>query len=354
MNRVKDIARFGQQVWLDSLSRQLIASGRLRRLIDEDGIAGVTSNPAIFEHALTHDASYRDALAALPAGEPEVRFEAVAIPDIQAACDIFRPLYDTSGGEAGFVSFEVSPRLAHDADGTIAAARRLWAAIGRPNAMIKIPATGAGLVAIEESIAAGINVNVTLMFSHRHVRDVFEAYCLGLQRRSAAGLPIDRIRSVASVFVSRWDTLLDPLLATRAPELAGKVAISLARRAYQFWKHRFGPGSSFAALAARGAQPQRLLWASTGVKNPAYRDTLYVESLIGPHTVDTVPESTLEAFRDHGEASSQLEQGVEDASAVIDHLARIGIDLEAHADALQEEGLASFAKAFSALLERAA
>ncbi|MGC3963686.1 MAG: transaldolase [Rhodocyclaceae bacterium] len=354
MNRVKEIARLGQQVWLDSLSRQLIASGRLQQFIDEDGIAGVTSNPAIFEQALSHDPSYRDTLAALPPGQPEARFEAVAIPDIQAACDLFRPSHDASGGNVGFVSFEVSPRLAHDAEGTIAAAKRLWGAIDRPNAMIKIPATGAGLVAIEESTAAGINVNVTLMFSHRHVRDVFEAYCLGLEKRSAAGLPIDRIRSVASVFVSRWDTRLDPLLASRAPELTGKVAIALARRAYQFWKHRFGAGSTFAALAAQGAQPQQLLWASTGVKNPAYRDTLYVESLIGPHTVNTVPELTLDAFRDHGEAASRLEQGVEDASAVIDHLARVGIDLEAHADVLQEEGLASFAKAFAALLERAA
>ncbi|MFT4171678.1 MAG: transaldolase [Rhodocyclaceae bacterium] len=350
MNRVKQIGRHGQQVWLDSLSRQLIESGRLQQLIDEDGIAGVTSNPAIFEQALAKDPSYRDALAALAAGDAEQRFEAVALPDIQAACDVLRPVFDASGGAAGFVSFEVSPRLAHDAEGTFEAARRLWAAIDRPNAMIKIPATAEGLVAIEQSIAAGINVNVTLMFSHRHIRDVFEAYALGLTRRAAAGQPIDHVRSVASVFVSRWDARLDPILAERAPELVGKVAIASARRGYQFWKTRFGAGSSFAALAAKGGHPPLLLWASTGVKNPAYRDTLYVESLIGPDTVDTVPEATLNAFRDHGEAAATLENDLEEATAVLDHLARLDIDLERHADVLQQEGLASFSKAFAELM----
>jgi transaldolase len=354
MNRVKQIGRHGQQVWLDSLSRQLVESGRLRQLIDEDGIAGVTSNPAIFEQALAKDPSYAAALAALAPGEAEGRFEALALPDIQAACDVLRPVFDASHGEAGYVSFEVSPRLAHDADGTFEAARRLWAAIDRPNAMIKIPATAEGLVAIAHSIAAGINVNVTLMFSHRHIRDVFEAYAQGLARRAAAGQPIAHVRSVASVFVSRWDTRLDPILAEQAPQLAGKVAIASARRGYQFWKTRFGAGSSFADLAAQGGHAPLLLWASTGVKNPDYRDTLYVESLIGPHTVNTVPEATLSAFRDHGEAAATLENDLEDATAVLDQVARLGIDLEQHADALQQEGLASFAKAFAELMRRVA
>lgn len=350
MSRIKAVAALGQQIWLDSISRQFIESGALVRLIEEDGIAGVTSNPAIFQQALARDPAYAAARAALPASlsDPEARFEALALPDIRAACDAFLPQFDRSGGRTGFVSFEVSPALAHDADGTVAAAKRLWAAIDRPNAMIKIPATAEGLVAIRQAIAAGINVNVTLMFSPAHVEAVARAHAAGLADRLAAGQDVRGLRSVASVFISRVDSALDPKLPE---DLKGRVAIAAAQVAYDNWRAHWGPqGDRFATLAAAGATPQWLLWASTGVKNPDYRDVMYVETLIGPETVNTVPEATLNAFRDHGEAAPLLAADPAGARAVLRRLAAVGVDLDAVGETLQQEGLVLFEKAFEALL----
>ncbi|WP_417070373.1 transaldolase [Niveibacterium terrae] len=351
MSRIKAVGELGQQIWFDSISHQLIASGELARLIAEDGVAGVTSNPAIFQQAFSRDPSYAQAKALLPADltDPEKRFEALAIPDIQAACDAFAELYRTSGGNKGFVSFEVSPSLSHDAVGTLAAAKRLWAAIDRPNAMIKIPATREGLFAIRQATAAGINVNVTLMFSPAHVDAVARAHADGLLDRVAAGLPVAAIRSVASVFISRLDSKLDPQL----PEpLQGRIAVAAAQLAYDEWKKHWGPeGDRFAPLAAKGACPQWLLWASTGTKNPLYRDVLYVEQLIGPDTVNTVPEATLAAFRDHGEAHPTLSANPTGARAALDQAKKLGIDLDAVGEVLQQEGLVQFEQAFAKLLE---
>lgn len=351
MSRIKAVDALGQQVWFDSISRRLIESGELARLVSEDGVSGVTSNPAIFQQALARDPAYIAAKAALPAGltDPEARFEALAIPDIQAACDALAPLYDASRGDKGFVSFEVSPRLSHDAPGTVAAAKRLWAKIDRPNAMIKIPATEAGIKAIRAAIAAGINVNVTLMFSPAHVEAVAHAYLEGLRERVRAGLPVRQIRSVASVFISRVDSKLDPKLPAH---LQGKVAIASARAAYAEWQARWSAtGSEFADLANAGASPQWLLWASTGTKNPAYRDVVYVETLIGAHTVNTIPEATLNAFRDHGEAAATLASDAAGTKAVLAEVAALGIDVDAAGIELQAEGLALFDKAFDSLLE---
>lgn len=351
MSRLKAIDALGQQVWFDSISRQLISSGDLARLIDSDGVSGVTSNPAIFQQALSKDPAYVAAKAALPASltDPEARFEALAIPDIQAACDAFLPLHEASKGNKGFVSFEVSPSLSRDAEGTFAAAQRLWRLIARPNAMIKIPATPEGLIAIRNSIAAGINVNVTLMFSPRHVEAVAQAHADGLADRVAAGLPVDAIRSVASVFISRVDSKIDPLVPDA---LKGKLAIAAARVAYAEWVAHWGPhGDRFAALASAGAHPQWLLWASTGTKNPAYRDVLYVEALIGEQTVNTIPEATLNAFRDHGEAAATLALDLAGARAALTALADLGIDLNVVGEHLQNEGLLQFEQAFEKLLD---
>lgn len=351
MSRLRRIADFGQQIWLDKLSRQLLRSGRLQRWIEEDAIAGVTSNPAIFHQAIAEDPLYQDDLARLRTREPnpERRFEALVLPDIREACDLLRPLYDASRGDKGYVSFEVSPRLAQDAAGTLAAAERLWAAIDRPNAMIKIPATRACLPAIRDAIAAGLNINVTLMFSPRHLDDVFTAYRDGLAARHAAGQPVDHIRAVASFFLSRVDTLIDDQLPKAAAHLRGRIAVASAKAAYARWQEVFG-GEDFAALRAAGAHPQRCLWASTGTKNPAYSDVLYVEELIGPDTVNTVPDATLAAFADHGEAAETLTTGLDQARDQLAALAALGIDLDAQGERLQQEGLAAFDRAFSELL----
>ncbi|MDC8802352.1 transaldolase [Halomonas pacifica] len=355
MSRLSRIADFGQQVWLDQLSRQWLRGGRLRRLIEEDAVAGVTSNPAIFQQALAEDPLYREDLARLRAAEPdpERRFEALVLPDIREACDLLRPRYDESRGEAGYVSFEVSPRLAQDADATLAEARRLWAAIDRPNAMIKIPATRACLPAIRDAVAAGININVTLIFSPRQLDAVFAAFRDGLAARHAAGLPVAGLRGVASVFLSRVDARLDPRLAEAAPELRGSIAIASARAGYARWQAVFG-GDDFAALRAAGARPPSCLWASTGTKDPAYSDVRYVEELIGPDTVNTVPAATLEAFADHGEAAETLTRDLATARRRLAELAELGIDLDAEGEVLQEAGLAAFDRAFDALLERVA
>lgn len=342
MSRIKAIAPLGQQIWLDNLSRHLLDSGELARWIADDAIAGVTSNPAIFYNAIKSDPAYQAAVADLKATAlgPEQRFETLVLPDIQRACDLFRPLYDATQGDAGFVSFEVSPSLADDAVGTLAAARRLWAEIGRPNAMIKIPATTAGLTAIADAIAEGINVNVTLIFSSSQLADVQAAHRAGIERRHAADQPVDRISSVASVFISRLDSLLDPKLPA---ELQGKTAIAFARREYAL--------AQAAEPLPGNARPQKLLWASTSTKNPANRDVIYVEQLIGPGTVNTVPDPTLAAFRDHGEAAATLGADPDGTEAQLAALAALGIDLDVAGQELLDAGLKQFADAFAKLLE---
>jgi transaldolase len=347
-SRLKAVAALGQQIWLDNLSRDLIGSGRLARWIADDGIQGLTSNPSIFYNAIRSDAAYQAALPALRASHasPEARFEALVLPDVQAACDLFAPLYAGSDGHAGFVSFEVAPRLAHDSAGTVAEARRLWAAIGRPNAMIKIPATDAGIAAIEETIYAGINVNVTLIFSATQLAAVRAAHRRGLARRLEAALSVQRIASVASVFISRVDAAVDALLPPAAAALRGKAAIAAARLAY----HECRKDSGFAIFSAFGATPQWLLWASTGVKDPAMRDVTYVEELIGAATVNTVPDATLAAFCDHGQARLSLEDDVEGARAVLAQLGRHGIALDTIGNDLLRAGLTQFEQAHANLL----
>lgn len=348
MNQLQAVRTFGQQIWLDNLSRGLIESGELANWL-ADGIAGVTSNPAIFHKAIAHDPSYRQALLEIRdrITDPEARYEALVLPDIQASCDLLAPLYEDSRGEAGYVSLEVSPALAHDALGTIAAARRLWAAIARPNAMIKVPATPAGIEALSTLIAEGINVNITLLFSLSQLEATWDAYIAGLNARVEADLPVHSIRAVASFFLSRIDHAIDAQL----PEaLQGKTAIALARQAYRRYQARFH-GAEFAPFKSLGAWPHILLWASTGTKNPAYSDVLYVESLMGAETVNTVPDATLLAFRDHGQAAERLcaEDG-EHTDAQLAGVAAAGIDLEALGAKLLQDGLKSFDEAFAALL----
>ncbi|HSG24139.1 MAG TPA: transaldolase [Azonexus sp.] len=342
MSRIKAIASLGQQIWLDNLSRQLLDSGELARWIAEDAIAGVTSNPAIFYNAIRSDAGYQAEIARMKnaAVDAEKRFEMLVLPDIQRACDLFAALHESSAGTAGFVSFEVSPSLADDTAGTLIAARRLWLEIDRPNAMIKIPATNAGLSAVTGAIAEGINVNVTLIFGPAQLAAVQAAYRAGIERRFAAGQPVDRIASVASVFISRLDSLLDARLPAH---LQGKTAIAFARDEYARW------GQSPALPG--GAHQQMLLWASTSTKNPAYRDVIYVEELIGAGTVNTVPDATLAAFRDHGEAAETLSHAPEAARQQLAALAELGIDLDAVGDELLAAGLKQFAEAFAKLLE---
>ena len=314
MNRLRELAEKGQSVWLDFLSRDIIANGELRRLIEEDGLAGITSNPSIFEQAIGGSNSYDADIARLLAKENlsvGAIYERLATTDIADAADMLRPLYDKSEGRHGFVSLEVSPYLAMDTAGTIDEARRLWSELHRENVFIKVPATKPGIPAIRTLLAEGINVNITLLFSQRVYEDVVEAFIGALEERVAASQPVNRIASVASFFVSRIDTAVDKLLdqavgrTTDATERAtlealhGKVAIANAKMAYQRWQQRFS-GARWERLRKLGARPQRLLWASTGTKNAAYSDVLYVEDLIGPETVNTMPAKTMDAFRDHG------------------------------------------------------
>jgi transaldolase len=356
MNPLFQLHALGQRVWLDNLSRTLLREGGLKRLIDDDGLAGVTSNPTIFYKAMSESPYYRDDLAALQRDarlSAEERYERLAVPDIQAACDLLRPLYDTTRGEDGYVSLEVSPALAHDTAGTIAAAKRLRAMVSRSNVLMKVPATPAGIAAIEELIGQGISVNVTLMFSLVHVREVAQAYIRGIERWTGNGGDAQRVKSVASLFLSRVDTLVDKKLDTSAGNavagLRGKAGVALAKLAYREYKNTFR-GERFTKHAARGARPQCMLWASTGTKNPAYSDLLYVEALIGPETINTLPDATLAAFRDHGRAAPTLEQDIEAAQEHFDALARVGIEMRQIGETLQAEGVKLFAQSFDDLL----
>ena len=363
MGRLNDLAAKGQAVWLDFVDRKFLAEGGLQKLVDEDGLTGVTSNPSIFEKAMGHGTAYDAALADYDRTHPGApamdRYEHLAIQDIQAAADTLRPVYDRLGGKDGYVSLEVSPYLANDTDGTIAEAAKLWGLVDRPNLMIKIPGTPAGTPAIAATIDAGINVNVTLLFSIEAYKAVALAFVAGLEDRVSRGEPIDNIASVASFFVSRIDTKVDDAIDARIKSgdaeaealkaIRGKVAIANAKLAYA-WYEEFIASDRWQALAAKGAMPQRLLWASTGTKNPDYSDVLYLDTLIGRDTVNTVPPKTLDAFRDHGTAAETLTQDLDGARHVLAEAERLGLDLQGVTETLVEEGVASFSKAFDDLL----
>jgi len=352
-NKVKQIHSFGQSIWLDFIDRAIISSGKLKSLIDVDGVRGVTSNPAIFEKAITSSSDYDNDIRTLAEGDKtnEEIFFGLAVTDIQNATKLFEDVYDESKGEDGYVSLEVSPFLALDAEGTAKQAEELWKKVARKNVMIKIPGTKPGLQAIRESIGKGININVTLLFGLPRYEEVTEAYISGLEDHLAAGHKIGHISSVASFFLSRIDVLVDPLLDEKGlGDLKGEVAIASAKKAYEIYKRVFS-GPRWEKLAAQGAQPQRLLWASTSSKNPAFKDTKYVEALIGADTVDTVPLETIEAFRDHGIAANTLEQGLDSATAVLEKIKAAGIDIDAITQQLEDEGIEKFNKPFEKLLQ---
>lgn len=359
MNIPQQVAALGQSLWLDNLSRSLIHDGVLARHIAEHAVTGVTSNPSIFQNALASSPYYADDLARLKGAETDLerRYEALVVPDIQAACDLLDPVYERSGGQDGYVSLEVAPRWANDAFKTVEEAQRLAAAVNRRNLLVKVPGTPAGVQAFEALTALGVNVNVTLLFSLAQTQAIFDAYIRGLTARARAGIDIRKSRAVASLFLSRVDTLVDTQLDATGTQAAlamrGKAAVAMAKLAYQAYLDTFH-GPAFAALAQQGAAPQTLLWASTGVKNPAYRDLLYMEPLIGPETINTLPDKTLAALIDHGEATVRVTEGVDEARAQFDDLARLGIDMEHVGLRLQNDGVELFETAFGKLLQQAA
>ncbi|MEO3405763.1 transaldolase [Mucilaginibacter sp. CAU 1740] len=350
-NNVAQIHGFGQSIWLDFIDREIISSGKLKQLIDVDGVRGVTSNPAIFEKAISSSSDYDADIAALKSEtDNEKLFFEIAVKDIQAAADLFKGVYQESNKVDGYVSLEVSPFLALDTEGTAKQAEELWKKVDRENVMIKIPGTKPGLAAIQQSIAKGININVTLLFGLERYEEVTEAYIAGLEEHLAAGHKIAHISSVASFFLSRIDVVVDPILEAKGEkELYGEVAIASAKKAYEIYKRVFS-SERWQKLADQGAQPQRLLWASTGSKNPAFKDTKYVEALIGPDTVDTVPLETVDAFRDHGVAANTLEAGLDKATEILAKLPSLGIDLAAVTQQLEDEGIEKFNKPFEKLL----
>jgi len=353
----------GQSIWLDYIDRSLVRGGELSRRIDSDALTGMTSNPTIFEKALTESDAYDDQLAAAPSTHSAWElFEMIATDDVRDACDVFREVYETSGHTDGFVSIEVSPGAAHDVEETLTEARRLWAVVDRPNVMIKVPGTRDGAIAVRRLIADGINVNITLLFALDAYGDVIEAYLGGLEDRVRVGKPVDRIASVASFFVSRVDTEVDKRIdarvatlppgdADRLRALRGRSAIANAKLAYALFQERFA-GPRWKALASSGAHVQRPLWASTSTKNPVYRDVMYVEALIGPDTVDTMPPQTIDAFRDHGVVARTVDADVDRERRAVAELESLGISLASVTDKLLVDGLASFQRSFEGLLER--
>ena len=353
MKPAAKLNEFGQSAWLDLIGRKLIESGELKRMVDEDGIRGVTANPAIFEKAIAETKEYDAALAKLVAqGKSALQiYEALAVADVRDACDVLRPLFDKLKGGDGFVSLDVSPAIARDTAATVTEAKRFWAAVDRPNLFIKIPANPEGIPAIRQATAAGISVNITLIFSVKVYAQVIEAYVSGLEERVTKGLPISQIHSVASFFVSRVDSAVDKLLEAKGnKDLQGKIANANAKEAYQLFLQTTA-SPRWKALEAKGATMQRPLWASTGTKNKAYSDVLYVEPLIGRHTVNTLPLTTLQAFNDHGKVAETVTQGVPEARAQLRKLGELGIDLEQVCARLTEEGLALFSKALENLLK---
>jgi transaldolase len=360
-NPLKNIQQFGQSIWLDYIRRSFTATGGLKKMIDEDGLRGVTSNPAIFEEAIARSDDYWDTIRTLAQSgkSSEEIFLAIAVEDVQQAADLFKGVYESTDALDGYVSLEVSPSLALNTEGTLTEARSSWKLLNRPNVMIKVPGTVEGLPAIEGLISDGINVNVTLLFGLDRYRAVAEAYVAGLEKRAQRGEPLDRIASVASFFLSRIDSLTDPMLekviaaggpkAELARTLLGQVAVDSAKKAYQIYEEVFS-SERFKALVAKGAKPQRLLWASTSTKNKAYSDVKYVEALIGPDTVNTVPMETLNAYRDHGNPASRLEEGMGEAVQRLAQLKEVGIDLNAVTKQLEEEGIQKFIKPFDSLM----
>ncbi|MEO7713468.1 MAG: transaldolase [Gemmatimonadaceae bacterium] len=360
VNRLKQLHDAGVSIWLDFIDRSILRNGELMRRIGEDALTGMTSNPTIFEKALAEGSAYDDQLRGAPEGRTSLDlFELVETSDVRDACDLFRPVYDATSGSDGYVSIEVSPTSANDAHATVAEAQRLWAMVDRPNVMIKVPGTAEGAVAVRTLIGAGLNVNITLLFSLDAHRRVIHAYLEGLEDRRRAGKPIDTIASVASFFVSRVDTEIDKRLEQiaaastgdarkRALSLRGKAAIANAKLAYALFLEEFS-SPRYAALRAVGARVQRPLWASTGVKNSAYRDTVYAEELVGPDTVNTMPPALIEAFRAHGETRRTVDADLDGARRVIADLASVGIDLTHVTDKLLRDGLASFQQSFESL-----
>jgi transaldolase / glucose-6-phosphate isomerase len=363
-NPLKDLLNFGQSVWLDYIRRDLLTSGELKRLIEEDGLRGMTSNPAIFEKAITGSTLYADLLNSLRSRtdlDAKARYEILAIRDIQEAADFLRPVYQSSKRRDGYVSLEVSPYLARETKATVEEARRLWKAVGRENVMIKIPGTAEGIPAFQQAISEGINVNVTLLFAQEVYVQVAEAYIAGLEQFAARGGDVSKMASVASFFISRIDSLVDSILEARLKSskdpreqaqlksVEGKVAIANGKQTYQKYQTIFS-SDRWKALAAKGAQTQRVLWASTSTKNPVYRDVLYVEELIGPETVDTIPPATLDAFRDHGIPRASLTENVEAAHRTMEAVAKLGISMKEVTDKLTDDGVRLFAEAFDKLV----
>jgi transaldolase len=353
-SRLHELSELGQSVWIDFLSRQMLKSGTLARMMDEDAVVGVTSNPTIFQKAISGGDAYDEQLREVLAEEDDAKevFLRLAVKDVQDACDLLRPVWDGGGGRDGYVSIEVDPNLAYDTDSTIAEAQRLHELVDKPNCHVKIPATEPGLPAIEEMIARGRNTNVTLIFSLQRYAEVVEAYLRGLERLVESGGDPSRVASVASFFVSRVDTEADRRLEELgAPdELKGKLAVANAKLAYQRYKELFA-GSRWEPLATQGATAQRCLWASTSTKNPAYRDVIYVEELIGPDTVNTMPEETIRAFQDHGRVELTLERDLDEAHRVFERLAEVGVDYDDVVAVLEREGVDKFADSFAELLD---
>jgi len=363
-NPLKELLNFGQSVWLDYIRRDLLTSGELKRLIDEDGLRGMTSNPTIFEKAIAGGTLYDDLLNSLRSRtdlDAKGRFEVLAIRDIQDAADMFRPVYESTKRRDGYVSIEVSPYLARDMKGSLEEARRLWKSVGRENVMVKIPGTAEGLPAIQQAISEGININITLLFAQDVYVKVAEAYIAGLEQFAKNGGDVSRMASVASFFISRIDSAVDAIIETRLKaskdareqeqlkSIQGKVAIANGKQTYEKYQTIFST-PRWKALAAKGAQTQRVLWASTSTKNPAYRDVLYVEELIGPDTVDTIPPATLDAFRDHGKPRQSLTEDLASAHKTMEAAPKVGISMKEVTDKLTDDGVRSFSEAFDKLL----
>jgi transaldolase len=354
-SRLHELSELGQSVWIDSLSRTWLRDGTLARLIDDDAVVGVTSNPTIFQKALSEGNAYDDQLRQVMREEddPKEIFFQLGVRDIQDACDMLRPTWDSTHHLDGYVSFEVEPGLAYDTEGTIEQAQRFHDWVDRPNLYVKIPGTGAGLPAIEEMIARGKSINVTLIFGLQRYAEVFDAYMRGLQRLEDAGGDLSTVNSVASFFVSRVDTEADKRLEAIGGEalaLRGRLAIANAKLAYEHYQGVIA-SERWRSLQARGAWRQRCLWASTSTKNPEYRDTLYVDELIGPETVNTMPLETVRAFQDHGHVARTLDKDLEEAHHVFDELARVGVDYDDVVDTLEREGVEKFSQSFDELLD---
>jgi transaldolase len=348
MNRLQLLHDAGVSIWLDTLSRELLDSGDFAALIADSAVTGATSNPTIFAKAITTSDRYDHDLRAVSDRSPQERFFAIALEDVGRAADLLRPAHEASGGRDGFVSFECTPDLADDARATVAQALDLWSRLARPNVMIKVPATAAGIPAIEELTARGVNVNITLLFSVGRYEQVIDAYVAGLERRVSAGEPVDAIASVASFFVSRVDSKADALLGAGSG-LRGRAAIANAQRAYGRYRARFDD-ERWSPLRAAGAHPQRPLWASTGTKDPAYSDVLYVEQLIAPDVINTMPLATLHAFADHGHATRTLTESTGAAEQILREVQAAGVDLDAIAADLEREGVESFCASYRELL----